>query len=69
LNFKNPPIFLILSLQNKRPPGLTKEEFKHLELEVFKSEGEQDDGSASIDCSICLDKYSDGNEVVVLHSI
>ncbi|KAJ1686991.1 hypothetical protein LUZ63_018381 [Rhynchospora breviuscula] len=51
---------------NKRPPGLTKEEFDLLDLEAFKIEGEIDDAS-STDCSICLEKFCNGNEVVLLH--
>jgi Ring finger domain len=67
LEHYEPSYFPDITYTNKRPPGLTKEEFQHLELEAFKSEGDQDDASASIDCSICLEKYSVGIEVVVLH--
>lgn len=62
-----PSYFPDIIFTDKRPPGLTEEEFDHLELEVFKSEGKQDDVSASVDCSICLEQFCDGIEVVVLH--
>ncbi|KAF3332531.1 E3 ubiquitin-protein ligase RLIM [Carex littledalei] len=62
-----PSYFPDVIFTNKRPPGLTKEEFDLLELEFFKIEGEKGDVSASLDCSICLENFYDGIEVVMLH--
>ncbi|KAF5951819.1 hypothetical protein HYC85_009763 [Camellia sinensis] len=54
---------------SKRPPGLTQEALHRLQLEVFSkakysSEGEM--SRASQECSICLESFMEGDELICL---
>uniref|UniRef100_A0A5B7AVI6 Putative E3 ubiquitin-protein ligase RLIM n=1 Tax=Davidia involucrata TaxID=16924 RepID=A0A5B7AVI6_DAVIN len=54
---------------SKRPPGLTKEALDCLHLEVFSNMENNDEGTisgASWECSICLESFLEGDELVHL---
>uniref|UniRef100_A0A5B7AV22 Putative E3 ubiquitin-protein ligase RLIM n=1 Tax=Davidia involucrata TaxID=16924 RepID=A0A5B7AV22_DAVIN len=54
---------------SKRPPGLTKEALDCLHLEVFSNTEDNDEGTisrASRECSICLESFLEGDELIRL---
>ncbi|KAA8536261.1 hypothetical protein F0562_028739 [Nyssa sinensis] len=54
---------------SKRPPGLTKEALDCLHLEVFRNIEDNDEGTisrASRECSICLESFLEGDELIRL---
>ncbi|CAI0472087.1 unnamed protein product [Linum tenue] len=53
----------------KKPPGLSPEELVGLKMEVFTTyvaESGDDEGVSSRDCSICLESFSGGDELMCL---
>ncbi|KAL5788126.1 hypothetical protein ACOSP7_005075 [Xanthoceras sorbifolium] len=55
--------------KRKKPPGLTKEALDCLHLEVFRNYEiglEAELPKAALDCSICLDSFVDGDELIRL---
>ncbi|KAK6136920.1 hypothetical protein DH2020_029326 [Rehmannia glutinosa] len=54
---------------SKRPPGLTQEAMSRLCFEVFNVPGESDQQGMSralMECSICLESFSEGDELIRL---
>ncbi|KAI3774675.1 hypothetical protein L1987_49235 [Smallanthus sonchifolius] len=56
------------SMTKMLPPGLSKHEINLLEMRVFNDdiEGNNETSSASRECSICLEVFEDGDEVINL---
>jgi len=51
---------------NKKPPGLTQEALDCLNQEVFSSSEIGLDSKVMQDCSICLETFTDGDELIRL---
>ncbi|XP_076954813.1 putative E3 ubiquitin-protein ligase RHY1A [Bidens hawaiensis] len=53
------------SMTKMLPPGLSKQELNSLQMTVYK-EGNDETSSASRECSICLEGFEDGDELINL---
>lgn len=51
---------------NEKPPGLTQEAIDCLHLEVFSSRETGLESRVLQDCSICLESFTDGDELICL---
>ena len=58
----------LLLKPKKKPPGLSQEALDCLHLEVFSSKVEVAVSRASQDCSICLETFVEGDELIRFHS-
>ncbi|XP_037425922.1 probable E3 ubiquitin-protein ligase RHY1A [Triticum dicoccoides] len=56
----------ISSTTSNRSPGLSKSAFLRLQIEIFEAK-KDDNREASPECSICLDGFYDGDELIRLH--
>ncbi|XP_075501744.1 putative E3 ubiquitin-protein ligase RHY1A [Primulina tabacum] len=59
----------ISRLTSIKPPGLTQEALNSLRIEVFRvlEEGDKEDTSSKItECSICLESFLEGDELILL---
>ncbi|XP_027366877.1 probable E3 ubiquitin-protein ligase RHY1A [Abrus precatorius] len=56
----------LLQELNKKPPGLTQEALKCLHQEVFSSMEIELESGVLHDCSICLESFIDGDELIRL---
>ncbi|XP_062216498.1 probable E3 ubiquitin-protein ligase RHY1A [Phragmites australis] len=55
----------ISSTNFQRSPGLSKSAFLRLQIEIFEA-SKDDNREASLECSICLDEFHDGDEHIRL---
>lgn len=56
----------LLQEPKKKPPGLTQEALDCLRVEVYSSTVEGEVSRGSQDCSICLETFSEGDELIHL---
>ncbi|KAL9415276.1 hypothetical protein AB3S75_043541 [Citrus x aurantiifolia] len=59
----------LVQQKRKKPPGLTQEALDCLHVEIFNSFAISSEGEASktsLDCSICLESFTDGDELICL---
>lgn len=59
----------LVERKKKKPPGLTQEALDCLHVEIFDSFAISSKGEASkasLDCSICLESFTDGDELICL---